>query len=126
MEYLNTFCSAYMDDVIIFSETLQEHTEHVQKVLTKLKEAALQADIKKSEFNVEKTKFLGLLVSKDGLEMDPEKIKTILDWEQPRNLTEVQGFVGFCNFYRRFIRGFSKLVKLLTELSRKDSKNRFH
>ena len=119
MEYLNTFCSAYMDDVIIFSETLQEHTEHVQKVLTKLKEAALQADIKKSEFNVEKTKFLGLLVSKDGLEMDPEKIKTILDWEQPRNLTEVQGFVGFCNFYRRFIRGFSKLVKLL-------SKNRFH
>ena len=126
MEYLNDFCSAYMDDVIIFSETPQEHTEHVRKVLTKLREAALQADIKKSEFNVEKTKFLGLLVSKDGLEMDPEKVKTILDWEQPRNLTEVQGFVGFCNFYRRFIRGFSKLVKPLTELSRKDSKNRFH
>ena len=89
MEYLNDFCTAYMDDVLIFSKSRAEHIEHVTKVLQKLREAGLQVDIRKSEFNVEKTKFLGLIVSKDGIEMDPEKIKVIQEWETPRNLTEV-------------------------------------
>ena len=103
MEYLNDFCSAYLDDVIIFSETQEEYTKQVRKVLTKLWGAQLQADIKKSEFNVRKTKFLGLIISQDGIEMDPDKVKTILEWEQPQNLTDVQSFVGFCNFFCRFI-----------------------
>ena len=126
MEYLNDFCSAYLDDVIIFSETQEEHTKQVRKVLTKLRGAQLQADIKKSEFNVRKTKFLGLIISQDGIEMDPDKVKTILEWEQPQNLTDVQSFVGFCNFFRRFIKDFSDIAKPLTKLSKKEEKSRFH
>ena len=75
IEYLNVFCTAYMDDILIFSKSQEEHEEHVKKVLQKLREAGLQADVRKSEFNVTKTKFLGLIVSKDGISMDPEKIK---------------------------------------------------
>jgi hypothetical protein len=87
-----------------------------------LQEARLQADIKKSEFNVNKIMFLDLIVSLDSLEIDLDKIKTVLEWEQPQNLIEVQGFIGFYNFYHWFIKGFSKLVKLLTELSKKENK----
>ena len=125
MEYLNKFCAAYMDDILIFSLTREEHIKHVKAVLSKLQEAGLQVDIRKSEFFVEKTKFLGLIVSKDGLQMDPEKIKVIREWEKPRNLTEVQSFVGFCNFYRRFIQNFSRVLKPMIELSKKELKYQF-
>ena len=74
IEYLNDCCSAYLDDVIIFSETQEEHTKQVRKVLTKLRGVQLQADIKKSEFNVRKTKFLGLIISQDGIEIDSDNI----------------------------------------------------
>ena len=94
-------------------------------MLQKLQEAGLQADVRKSEFDVTKTKFLGLIVSKDGISMDPEKIKVIQEWETPRNLTEVQSFVGFCNFYRRFIKDFSKILRPMIELSKKELKSQF-
>lgn len=71
------------------------------------------------------TKFLGLIVSKDGIKMDPKKIAVIVDWEEPTNLIEVQSFVGFCNFYRRFVKGFFKIVKPLTALLKKELKNQF-
>ena len=67
MEYLNKFCAVYIDDILIFSLIREEHIKHVKAVLSKLQEAGLQVDIRKSEFFVEKTKFLGLIISKDGL-----------------------------------------------------------
>lgn len=120
-DYLNDFCQAYLDDILIYSKTRKEHRQHVAKVLTRLREAGLQADIKKCEFDVQETAFLGVIVSGQGLRMDPRKVEAVVSWKTPTNLKEVQGFVGFANFYRRFIRDFSKLVKPLVALTRKDT-----
>ena len=119
-EYLNDFCQAYLDDILIYSKTKKEHQEHVRKVLLRLREAGLQVDIDKCEFHVQETKFLGLLVSTTGLKMDPDKVAAVTAWEVPTCLKEVQSFVGFCNFYRRFIKDFSKTVKPLVALTKKD------
>ena len=119
-EFLNDFCQAYLDDILIYSRTKREHTRHVRLVLDKLREAGLQVDIKKCEFDVEETVFLGVIVSGSGLRMDPEKVKVIVNWTTPTNLKEVQGFVGFANFYRRFIKDFSKVIRSLVKLTRKD------
>ena len=119
-EFLNDFCQAYLDDILIYSKTKKEHTEHVRKVLQKLREAGLQVDITKCEFSVQETTFLGLRVSTEGLKMDSNKVQAIIDWTTPSNLKEVQAFVGFCNFYRRFIKDFSKIVKPLVALTKKE------
>ena len=120
-DFLNEFCQAYLDDILIYSQTRAEHRDHVKRVLQRLREAGLQVDIKKCEFDVEETVFLGLIVSGVGLRMDPQKVIAILNWLTPTNLKEVQGFVGFANFYRRFIYEFSKLVKPLVSLTKKDA-----
>ena len=120
-DYLNDFCQAYLDDILIYSKTRSEHRRHVAKVLTRLREAGLQVDIKKCEFDVQETAFLGVMVSGQGLRMDPRKVEAVVNWKTPSNLKEVQGFVGFANFYRRFIRDFSKLVKPLVALTRKET-----
>jgi hypothetical protein len=119
-EYLHDFCQAYLDDILIYSKTLKEHKQHVRAVLQKLRDAGLQVNIHKCEFHVQETVFLGLLVSTEGLRMDPGKVQVIQDWATPRNLTGVQSFIGFCNFYRRFIKGFSKLARPMVTLTRKD------
>ena len=119
-EYLHEFCQAYLDDILIYSKTLKEHRNHVRAVLQKLREAGLQVDIVKCEFHVQETLFLGLLVSTEGLKMHPDKIQVIQNWGTPRNVTDVQSFIGFCNFYRRFIRNFSKIARPMITLTRKD------
>jgi hypothetical protein len=119
--YLDQFCSAYLDDILIYSKTKEEHTEHVRKVLQRLREAGLFAKISKCEFFVTETKFLGLIVGRDGFKMDPEKVKTILEWKTPRTATDVLRFNGFCNFYRRFIRNYSKIVTPLINLTKKNA-----
>ena len=76
-DYLDDFCTAYLDDILIYSENELDHQEHVRKVLLRLREAGLQADIKKSEFSVRRTKYLGFIISTEGIEVDPEKTETI-------------------------------------------------
>jgi len=115
-EFLDKFASAYLDDIIIYSETKKEHREHVRKVLNALQKAGLQININKCEFSVQETKYLGLIVSNKGLKMDPEKLKAIIEWKHPDNLKDLQLFLGFANFYRRFIKGFSSIVKSLITL----------
>jgi hypothetical protein len=88
--------------------------------LEKLRAAGLQADIKKCEFYAIEVKYLGLIISREGIKMDPDKIKAIVDWEIPRTVVDVQSFVGFANFYRRFIEDFSEIVAPLTNLTRKE------
>ena len=75
----------------------------------------------KCEFFVPETKFLGMIVGRDGIRMDPEKVQTVRDWRSPSCLTDVQAFIGFSNFYRRFIRDFSKIVAPMVALTRKDT-----
>ena len=118
--YLDEFCTAYIDDILIFSRSLEEHQEHVRKVLTRLLDAGLQIDIKKCEFHVQSVKFLGLVLSTDGIRMDPTKLEVIEKWPTPKNAKEVSRLIGFLNFYRRFIKGFGSIVMPLTDLMKKD------
>ena len=90
-------------------------------MLSRLREAGLQIDIKKCEFDIEEIVFLGVIVSGDNLQIDPKKVEAIIKWPPPINLKEVQGFIGFTNFYRPFIRKFSKLVRPLINLTKKDT-----
>src|SRR5208282_5701230 len=120
MEYLDDFCTAYLDDILIYLDNPLEHEEHVCKVLLRLRKAGLQADIKKCEFNVTHTKYLGFVISTDGIEVDPEKVEVIRNWKHPTTVKGVQSFLGFCNFYRRFIRNYGKIAAPLTQLTRKD------
>lgn len=109
-DYLDDFCSAYLDDVIVYSEREEDHEEHCLKVLTKLRKAGLYLDINKCEFSVRKVKYLGLILTTEGLQMDPDKVKAVLDWKDLRTVKDVQAFIGFANFYRRFIYKFSTIV----------------
>ena len=119
MEYLDDFVSAYLDDILIFSKNAKEHRKHVRLVLSKLRDAGLQIDLKKCDFHVTETKFLGLIITTEGMRMDPVKVQAIRDWDTPSNVVQVQSFLGFCNFYRRFVQGFAHMTKPLTELTRK-------
>ena len=118
-EYLDVFCTAYLDDILIYSETAEEHEQHVKLILEKLRKAGLQVDITKCEFEVESVEYLGLVVTTEGTRMDPKKVETILQWLELRNVKDVQSLLGFANFYRRFIYGFSSIVAPLTALTKK-------
>src|SRR5258706_2874951 len=82
-EFLDQFCVVYIDDILIYSKNKKEHWEYIHRILAKLKEAGLNANAEKCELNVEKTMFLGFIISADGIEMDPAQIKAILEWETP-------------------------------------------
>ncbi|RKK12564.1 hypothetical protein BFJ66_g18292, partial [Fusarium oxysporum f. sp. cepae] len=100
--------------------TREEHIEHLKLVLQRLRSAGLFANPSKCEFLVKETKFLGLIVGQEGIRMDPAKVETVKNWKTPTCLTDVQAFIGFGNFYRRFIRDFSKLTAPLNRLTKKD------
>jgi hypothetical protein len=121
-EYLDEFCSAYIDDVLIYTNgSRTEHREHVNKVLARLSEAGLQLDIDKCEFETKSTKYLGFIIEAGkGVRMDPEKVKAIQEWEAPKSVKGVQSFLGFANFYRKFIRDFSDIVRPLTSMTKKE------
>ncbi|KAF4301954.1 hypothetical protein GTA08_BOTSDO10282 [Botryosphaeria dothidea] len=118
LEYLDKFCIAYLDDILIYSEKEDEHAKNVNKVLQRLKDRGLQLDLDKCEFNIRSVKYLGLIVSTNGIEMDPEKVSAIINWEAPTSVKGVQAFLGFANFYRRFIKNFSHIARPLTEMTK--------
>lgn len=122
-EHLDVFCSAYLDDILVYSNTKEEHIGHVGKVLEKLSKAGLYLDINKCQFHVQEVKYLGLIITTEGLKMDSKKIETIVHWKTPRCVKDVQAFLGFANFYRRFIHGYSKIAAPLTNLTRKEQKS---
>jgi hypothetical protein len=124
-EHLDDFCTAYLDDILIYSDNLLEHENHVKLVLERLRAAGLQVDIKKTELHVTRTKYLGFIISTQGLEVDPEKIAAVTNWQLPDSVKGVQSFLGFCNFYRRFIQDYGRIAKPLNELTRKDTTFRF-
>ena len=120
-DLLDKICTAYLDDVLVYSSSRKEHRAHVREVVTRLRDAGLQIDIGKCEFETTETKYLGLIVSPSGLRMDPEKVATIISWHPPGRVKDLQKFLGFANFYRRFIRNFSKITAPLNKLLRKDT-----
>ena len=121
-EYMDVTCVIYLDDILIFSEKEEDHTEHVKQILAKLQEAKLYAKLSKCPFSVKKTEFLGYVIESHGITTDPKKVQAIVDWDTPRNVKDIQSFLGFANFYRRFIKEYSKLVEPLTQLTHKNTK----
>jgi len=108
-----------MDDILIFSKTLEEHSGIVKEVLKILNDNKLSIQTKKCCFHQTKIDYLGIIISKNSVEVNPIKIKEVAKWPEPKEKQEVQQFLGFCNFYRHFIRGFTKVTKPLTELTGK-------
>jgi hypothetical protein len=88
-DYLDMFCTAYLDDILIYSDNEVEYKEHVKKVLQHLRDTGLQADLKKYEFNVTRTKYLGFILTTDGIEVDPDKVEVVKKWTQPKGIREV-------------------------------------
>ncbi len=118
-KYLHQFCQIYLDDIIIYSKILKKHKRHVRLILNRLREADLQIDINKCEFHVQKTIFLELLILIKELKMNSWKIQAVVEWSTLNNLTQIQFFIDFCNFYRRFIKNFSKIVHFMIQLTQK-------
>ncbi len=120
-DFLNDFCQVYLDDILIYSKMRKKHKDHVKLVLSWLREAELQMNIRKCKFNVEKTVFLKVIVSELDFRMNLSKVTVIVSWIISINLKKIQSFMRFINFYHCFIKNFSKLVKSFTQLTRKNT-----
>jgi hypothetical protein len=123
-EFLDDFLVAYLDDLLIYSSTLKEHKRHVRLILERLRAVGLYIKPEKCQFHVEEVAFLGFLISNKGVRMDPAKVDAVLSWPVPRSVHDIQVFLGFANFYRRFIKRFSRIVTPITTLLKKGI--RFH
>lgn len=115
-DVVDIFCVVYLDDILIFSDSLEAHWGHVKQVLERLRHHNLYVKLSKCTFASSEVEFLGFLVNTQGIKMDPERIRTIAEWPTPRTFRDVQVFLGFANFYRRFILGYSKVAGALTTL----------
>jgi hypothetical protein len=116
MEYLDKFVVVFIDDILIFSKNEEEHDEHLHLVLQKLRENQLYAKLNKCEFWLKEVSFLGHIISERGISIDPSKVKNVLSWNTPQNVSDIRSFHGLAGYYRRFIKGFSKISKPMTEL----------
>jgi hypothetical protein len=110
----------YLDNVLIFTENMEEHREIVKRVLKILQENKLFLKPEKCKFERTEIEYLGVIISHNSMKMDPVKIAGIMEWPEPKNLKQTQVFLGFINFYRRFVRGYSEIAKLLTRLTGKE------
>jgi hypothetical protein len=119
MEYLDKFVVVFIDDILIYSKNDSEHEEHLRMVLQKLRDNQLYAKFTKSDFWLDKVHFLGHIISKGGIAVDPTKVTTIMDWKTPSTVSKIRSFLGLVGYYRQFIEGFSKIAKPLTSLLEK-------
>ena len=115
-DLVDNICIVYLDDILIYSNSEEEHTQHVHRVLERLQQHGLFANLKKCVFDASEVGFLGYVVSPKGIHMEPSRVAAIRDWPVPRSVREIQVFLGFAGFYRRFVRGYSKITAPLTEL----------
>jgi hypothetical protein len=113
--FMGKFVVVYFDDILIYSKSKDQHVTHLEQVCTALRKESLYANLKKCSFFTDKVIFLGFVVSSEGVSADPQKIKAIVDWPEPKNIHEVRSFHGLATFYRRFIRGFSTIMAPITD-----------
>jgi predicted transcriptional regulator len=121
----DVICVAYLDNIIIFSQNEKDYKEHVRTVLERLQTYKLYAKVTKCVFNTKEIKFLGFIISTNRIYMEPEHIEIIMEWLVPRSVKEIIVFLGFTNFYRRFIKNYSVITALLSDMTKKDTVTKF-
>ncbi len=122
MEYVDKFVVVFIDDILIFSKSEEEHEQHLRLVLEKLREHQLYAKFSKWQFWLHEVGFLGHTMIASGLAVDPSKITMVTNWESPFDVKEVMSFLGLAGYYRKFVEGFSRFARPMTQLLKKGKK----
>ena len=117
--YLDQFVVIFIDDILVYSKSREKHERHLSIILQTLKNKQLYVKLKKCEFWLDKVSFLGHVVTKDGISVDPRKIDVVSSWRRPNIVTEIRSFLGLDGYYKRFTEGFSKIALPLTRLTHK-------
>jgi len=120
--YLDKFIEVFIDDILIYSRSEEDHEQHLRSALQVLRDNQLYAKASKCEFWLHEVKFLGHVVSEGGKVVDPSKVEAVMNWKQPKLVFEIRSFLGLAGYYRRFIRDFSKLARPMTQLTQKGVK----
>ena len=114
--YVDQFVVVFIDDILMYSKDRENHDTHLRVVLETLRKEHLYANLSKCEFWLNEVSFLGNIVSKEVIRVDPKKIKVVVEWKPPRNVTEVRSFLGLAGYYKRFVKGFSMIAAPMTRL----------
>ncbi|KAK9151698.1 hypothetical protein Syun_010007 [Stephania yunnanensis] len=118
--YLDRFVIVFIDDILIYSRTREDHEGHLRTVLTTLREHRLYAKFSKCDFWLSVVKFLGHVISEQGISVDSEKIRAIIDWKTPESVADIRSFLGLAGYYRRFVQDFSSIAAPMTRPTKKD------
>jgi len=122
MRYLDKFVVVFIDGILIYSKTEEDHAKHLRIVLSTLRNHRLYAKFSKCEFWLKEVGFLGHVISAGGVSVDPSKVQSVVEKKAPTNQTEVRAFLGLAGYYRKFVEGFSSIARPLTQLLKKDKK----
>jgi hypothetical protein len=116
MTELEKFVVVFIDDMLVYSKNEEEHAEHLRIVLQRLRDHKLYAKFSKCEFWLDSVKFLGHIISNEGISVDPSKVQEVMEWRPPKSVHQIRSFLGLAGYYRRFVPNFSRIAKPMTEL----------
>jgi hypothetical protein len=122
-DYLRKFILVFFDDILIYSETMSDHFQHLSIALSLLRQFQLYAKMSKCVFGVSQVEYLGHVISAQGVSTDPTKISAIAEWATPKSFTQLRSFLGLAGYYRRFIKGFGVICRPLHDLLKKGNFN---
>jgi hypothetical protein len=121
-QYLDKFVVVFIDDILVYYKTKEEHDEHLRIVLQTLRKHKLYAKFDKCDFYQKEIQYLGHVISSEGIVVDPTKIKSIMEWLVPKDVADIRSFMGITRYYQRIIEGFSKIAYPITSLQKKGTK----